>query len=91
MTINNKPKPASDAIKANDTYLYFFFSEQQKKERTAIEKKLSRTFYPGKVIVNGKRKEFTEMGTKIKQSYPDTKIVAEGWKSNMTYTNIYTA
>lgn len=91
MAINNKPKSASDAIKPNDTYLYFFFSEQQKKERTAIEKKLSRTFYPGKVIVNGKRKEFTEMGTKIKQSYPDTKIVAEGWKSNMTYTNIYTA
>lgn len=91
MATNNKSKTASESIKANDVYLYFFYSEQQKKERTAIEKKLSRTFYPGRVIVNGKRKEFTEMGTKIKQSYPDTKIVAEGWKSSMTYTNIYTA
>ena len=66
-------------------------AEQQKKERTILEKKLSRTFHPGTVISNGKAKEYTEMGTKIKQSYPDTKIVAEGWRSSMKYTPIYSS
>ena len=57
---DKQSKPASQAIKPNDVYMYFFFSEQQKKERTILEKKLSRTFHPGTVISNGKAKEYTD-------------------------------
>lgn len=73
----------------NDVYLYFLYSEQQNKERTAIDKKMSKTFTPGVVIVGGRRTFFTEISrTKTTNKYSDCKLVAEGWSSKMKYTPV---
>lgn len=77
-------------IKSKDTYVYFLYSEEQNKERIAIEKKMSRVFVPGTVIVQGRKKIFTEMSKKTSNRYPDCKIVAEGFKSKMNYTPVST-
>lgn len=71
-----------------DQYVYFLYSEQQRQQRTAIEARLSRTFIPGTVIVNGVRRKFTEMSLKNTNLYPDVKVIAEGYKSKIRYTDI---
>ena len=73
-------------LKEKDFYMYFLYSEQQNKERSEIEKKMSRVFSPGTVIVNGRKKIFTELSKSSSNRYPDCKIIAEGWKSKMMYT-----
>lgn len=73
-------------IKEKDYYVYFLYSEQQNKERSEIDKKMSRVFSPGTVIVNGRKKIFTELSKSSTNRYPDCKIVAEGLKSKMMYT-----
>ena len=77
-------------LKDKDSYVYFIYSEQQEKERTEIENRMSRVFRAGTVVVNGRRRKFTELSLKNKNRYPDCKVVAEGWKSKMTYTPIST-
>lgn len=77
-------------IKSKDTYVYFLYSETQLKERTQIEKSMSRVFTPGKVVVNGKKMVFTELSGKPSNRYPDCKLVTQGFKSKMTYTPITT-
>ena len=77
-------------LKNKDTYVYFLYSETQEKERNTIENKLGRVFVPGVVIVNGQRNYFTELSRKNTNRYADTKVVAEGWRSKMTFTNIST-
>ena len=67
-------------LKEKDFYVYFLYSEQQNKERSEIEKKMSRVFSPGTVIVNGRKKIFTELSKSSSNRYPDCKIIAEGWK-----------
>lgn len=81
---------ATSIIKSKDYYVYFLYSEQQFKERTAVEKKMSRIFTPGSVIINGRKKPFTEMSKKSSNRYPDCKVVAEGYKSKMIFTPIST-
>ena len=81
---------ATSIIKSKDYYVYFLYSEQQFKERTAVEKKMSRIFTPGSVIINGRKKPFTEMSKKSSNRYPDCKVVAEGYKSKMLFTPIST-
>lgn len=73
-------------LKSKDVYVYFLYSEQQSKERSEIEKKMSRVFSTGSVIVNGRKKVYTEMSKSTTNRYPDCKIVAEGWRSKMVYT-----
>ncbi len=75
-------------IKDKDSYVYFLYSETQKTERTTIEKKMSRSFIPGTVVINGRKKIFTEISKKSSNRYPDCKVIAEGYKSKMTYTPI---
>jgi hypothetical protein len=75
-------------MKEKDVYVYFLYSETQLKEREEIEKKMSRTFNVGTVVVNGRRKNFTEMSRKSSNRYPDCKVVAEGLKSKMTFTPV---
>lgn len=77
-------------LKDKDTYVYFLYSETQEKERNTIENKLGRVFVPGVVVVNGQRNYFTELSRKNTNRYADTKVVAEGWRSKMTFTNIST-
>lgn len=78
---------AASNLKEKDTYVYFLYSEQQSKERSEIEKKMSRIFTLGTVIVGGRKKFYTELSRKSSNRYPDCKIVAEGWRSKMTYTS----
>ena len=75
-------------IKSKDNYVYFLYSEQQRAERTRIEKSMSRIFNPGVVVVNGKRENFTEISKNPTNRYPDCKVVAQGIKSKMVYTPI---
>ena len=75
-------------LKSKDLYVYFLYSEQQHKERTEIEKKMSKVFKPGVVVVNGKKKLFTEISTKKTNRYPDCKLVAEGFKSKVVFSKI---
>ena len=77
-------------LKNKDTYVYFLYSETQEKERNTIENKLGKVFVPGVVVVNGQRNYFTELSRKNTNRYADTKVVAEGWRSKMTFTNIST-
>lgn len=76
-------------LKEKDYYVYFLYSDQQNKDRSGIEKKMSRVFVPGTVIVNGRKKIFTELSKSSSNRYPDCKIVAEGMKSKMMYTPPY--
>lgn len=75
----------------DDVYVYFLFSEEQKTFRENVERTLNRKFIPGAVMVNGVRKRFTEMSLKNTGNYPDTKIVAEGLRSTMKFTQPTTA
>lgn len=77
---------AASNLKEKDTYVYFLYSEQQYKDRSEIEKKMSRVFSLGSVIVGGRKKFYTELSRNSSNRYPDCKIIAEGWKSKMTYT-----
>lgn len=77
-------------IKSKDTYVYFLYSEQQYKERTELDRKMSMTFSPGTVVVNGRKKIFTEMSRNSKNRYPDCKVVAEGFKGKLTFTPVST-
>lgn len=81
---------AVDNLKGKDSYVYFLYSESQFKERSEIEGKMSREFIPGIIIINGKKVKFTEISRKNSNRYPDCKVVAEGYKSKVKYTNIYT-
>lgn len=74
-------------LKEKDSYVYFLYSEQQYQHRSEIEKKMSRIFSPGTVIVSGRKKLFTEMSKSSSNRYPDCKIVAEGYKSKFLYTS----
>lgn len=73
-----------------DSYIYFLYSEQQFKERTAVEQSMSRVFNPGTVIINGRKVKYTEISKKQSNRYPDCKVVAEGYKSKMNYTPVST-
>lgn len=75
-------------MKSNDPYVYFLYSEQQLADRTRIERTLNRVFNPGTVVINGKKKRFTEISKNSTNRYPDCQIVAEGYKSQITFTDI---
>lgn len=67
-------------------YVYFIYSEQQKKERTEAEARNNKIFVPGEVLVMGEWKEFTQIS--YKPSLPlfaDSKVVAKGFKDRMTF------
>jgi len=74
-------------MKSNDVYVYFLYSDQQLSDRLKIERKINRTFKPGTVIDNGKKKLFTEISKKPTNRYPDCQVVAEGYRSQMTFTD----
>ena len=75
-------------LKGKDAYVYFLYSENQYKERTEIENKMSRVFNPGVVIINGKKLKFTEISRKNTNRFADCKVVAEGYRSKIKYIDI---
>lgn len=73
-------------LRDKDSYVYFLYSEQQYKDRLEIERKMSRVFTPGTVIISGRKQRFTELSKSSSNRYPDCKVVAQGYKSKMMYT-----
>lgn len=66
-------------------YRYFLYSKTQHKTRIEVDKKINKVFTPGKVLTRGKWVQYTEISTKTSNSYPDTKVVAEGYLEDMKY------
>lgn len=68
-------------------YRYFLYSKTQHSMRVDVDKKINKVFTPGKVFVRGRWAQFTEMSLSPKNSYADTKVVAEGYLEDMKYQN----
>lgn len=66
-------------------YKYFLYSEEQIKEKNTILAKQNKIFVPGVVVVNGTRKNFSQLSDSNSMRYIDTKVVAEGDIKNITY------
>lgn len=66
-------------------YKYFLFSKQQQDFRTKMDAKVGKKFKLGYVIVNGRRQFITEINSTGKNTFTDTKIVAEGEENNFEY------
>ncbi len=69
------------------TFRYFLYSRDQHKMRVEIEKGIGKAFTPGKVLINGQWKLFTEISANPNNSFADAKIVAQGYLEDMKYKN----
>jgi len=70
------------------TYVYFVYSGEQIKEKNEILKGRNKKFKCGIVVVNGQRKQFSQIVTSLSQMsrYVDTKVVCEGVYGDITFT-----
>lgn len=68
-------------------YRYFLYSKSQHSMRTEVDKKINKVFSPGKVFSKGRWVQYTEVSLSPKNSYADTKVVAEGYLEDMKYQN----
>lgn len=69
-------------------YMYFLYSDEQIKEKNQILSKTNKVFEPGTVVVNGTRKKFTQLNDKpTLPRFIDSKIIAEGYPDQFTYTD----
>lgn len=67
-------------------YRYFIFSQKQYNERVDAENKLGKQYIPGKVMVRGAYKDFTEISTSPSNSrYADGKLITEGYLDELKY------
>lgn len=67
-------------------YKYFLYSKDHLDEQLTILEKRSKVFIPGTVVVNGVRKQFTQLSSSpTMPRFIDTKIVAEGEESSFKY------
>lgn len=67
-------------------YKYFLYSTQQLNFKKDREKTLGRKFKMGYVLVNGVKKNITEINTTGISRFPDAKIIAEGEAKEMRYS-----
>lgn len=68
-------------------YKYFLYSSTYVKERMAIDKKMGKEFECGTVVVNGTKKEYSNLSNKpTLANYSDVRIIAEGVTEMMRYT-----
>lgn len=57
----------------------FVYSAEQKKEKDEIASKMGQTYMPGKIIVKGQKRLFTDIVLSLdKFRYSDAKVVVEG-------------
>lgn len=68
--------------------MYFLYSKEQLNTKNETLSKIGKRFEPGVVVVNGKKQKFTQMSTNpgSMSRYVDTKIVAHGDTTRLTYT-----
>ena len=71
------------------SYVYFVYSSEQIKEKNSILAPRNKKFKCGTVVVNGQRKQFTQVVDNLSKMsrYVDTKTVCEGVYGDFTYTN----
>lgn len=69
-----------------DQIKYFLFSREQMEFMKNMEAVQGKRFRTGTVIVNGIRKQFTELSSSGVSRYSDAKIVAQGDISRIKYT-----
>ena len=68
-------------------FRYFLYSQSQHKTRTETEKNIGRQYVPGKVLTNGRWKDYTEISTSASNNrFADAKVVASGYLEDMNYT-----
>lgn len=73
---------------ANSPYKYFLYSRQQYMLRTEVEKKLGKTYIPGKVLYRGKWRDYTEISdTPTNNKFSDAKVITEGYLDKIQYEN----
>lgn len=72
----------------NNPYVYFFYSSEHITSRNEVEANIGRRFECGTVVVKGTKKKFSYMSTSksFLRQYPDAKLVAEGYKTKMQFT-----
>lgn len=71
---------------ADDTR-YFLYSTSQHKLRTEVDLKIGKEYVPGKVLVNGKWKMFTELSsTASNNRFADATVVTSGTLDSIKYT-----
>lgn len=68
-------------------YKYFIYSREQLVFKQARESQLGRRFKLGHVIVNGVKKNITDINATGKSSFSDAKIIAEGEADSMKYAS----
>ena len=69
-------------------YMYFLYSEDQYKEKNKILERTGKVFEAGTVVVNGTRRKFTQINDKpVIPRFIDTRIVAEGYPDQFTFTD----
>lgn len=70
----------------SSTYKYFLFSQQQYQLRKEVELKIGRIYIPGKVVANGRWKDYTEISdSPTNNKFADAKVIAEGYLDRMEY------
>ena len=76
------------ALADSNPYLYFMISSEHIAKKNEVEAHLGRRFECGNVIVNGNKKKysFVAPNKNFLSLYPDAKIVAEGYKTKINYT-----
>lgn len=67
-------------------YKYFIYSRDQMKFKQEREASLGRKFKMGFVIVNGTKKNITEINSTGTSRFADAKIVAEGESTDFKYS-----
>lgn len=71
----------------NNNYVYFYFSDQQIKEKNKVLEKSGKEFVPGFVVTGGKREKISAIVSdkRYMSRFFDAVIVAEGEKASFTY------
>ena len=69
-------------------YVYFYYSDEQIREKNQVLKPSGKQFQAGIVVVNGKRQSFSQIVTNkdAMKRYIDAYVVCEGIMGDMTYS-----
>ena len=70
-------------------FVYFLYSEEQIEEKNKILKKTGKKFLAGNVVVDGKRKKFSQIYSKpTMPRFVDTTVIASGEQDTFVYNDV---
>lgn len=61
---------------STNSNIYFLYSKEQQDLRYNTELKMGRYYYPGEVIVNGKKRKYTQISNTTNIRFKDVIVVA---------------